>query len=135
MNNNNTFTTLDFFTSLSATLGICTAQQWLNYCLSLDRYRAFDLELFFKYLTLGVKMQYSHQTYSVKNSNDLFRSIIIVTPNNAELKLKIKDFPGMELFEQRLLFCKVDLDLSKLIKLAGNEVKKQSDDEKSAPKK
>lgn len=131
MNFNNSFTTLDFFISLSATLGVCTANQWLDYYSSLDEYRRYDLAIFFKYLSLGVKMQYSHQSFRLKSNNKMARSLSFMSPNNLELKLTIQEFPGYDVFEQRLFFCKVNLDLLELNNLASKEVKKESDQDSS----
>lgn len=123
------FSSLDFFISLSATQGVCNAKEWLDYYTSLDEYRRFDIDRFFYYLSLGVKMQYAHQPFKLNKNNQQARSVTVLTPNNAELKLTIQEFPGFELFEQRLLLCKVNVDVTELNKLATELISKQSDPE------
>lgn len=123
----NIFSSSDFFMSLSATQGVCNAKEWLDYYASLDEYRKFDIDRFFYYLSLGVKMQYAHQPFKLNKNNQQARSIIVLTPNNAELKLTIQEFPGFELFEQRLLLCKVNINVTELNKLATEIISKQSD--------
>lgn len=128
---NQNFFSKDFFKSLSATLGVCTAKQWLDYYTSLDEYRRYDIGRFFYYLSLGVPMQYTHQPFKLRSNNKMARSIVVKNPNNVELKLTVQEFPGFELFEQRLLFYKVNLDLTELNDLASKEFQKESDHDSS----
>lgn len=130
MNYNNSFTTLDFLISLSASLGVCNAKPWLDYYNSLDEYRKFDICCFFRYLTLGATMEIN-QPYKLKKNNQMARAITVITPNNAKLKITIEEFPGFDLLEQRLLLCKVNVDVLELNKLALVEIQKLSDQQTS----